>query len=104
MFERRKIRQAIIAYNNLNDSKKYNNNFIKKIIAHEVLRDLFKVFLETSAKNWIKRSKVNDKELHYDAIPIYLHLYEVLPQRKDSDNNMSSSEHSPISEHHEEKV
>jgi hypothetical protein len=62
--ERSRIREGIQAYSKLLEYKKYNNKLIKKIISTETLRDLFRMFLEKEAKNWISESRVNDKTLH----------------------------------------
>jgi hypothetical protein len=51
--ERSRIREGIATYNKLLERKKYNNKLIKKIISNEILRDLFRMFLEREAKNWI---------------------------------------------------
>ena len=46
------------------------------MIANEVLRDLFRLFLEKEAKNWINESKITDKGAHEEAISVYLNLFE----------------------------
>lgn len=98
IFERRLIREAIRTYNTLLERKKYNNNLIKKIISNETLRDIFRNFLETEARNWISESRVNDKNLHYEAINIYLNLFNKLPLEKELEHPSEESDSSPISE------
>lgn len=51
--ERTRIREGIHIYSKLLECKKYNNKLIKKIISNEILRDLFRMFLEQEAKHWI---------------------------------------------------
>ena len=46
------------------------------MIGNDILRDLFRLFLEKEAKNWINESKINNKAMHEEAISIYLNLFE----------------------------
>ena len=82
------------------ERKKYNNKLIKKIIGNEILRDLFRMFLEREAKNWISESRVNDKTLHEEAISIYLNLFESmhLEEKGYSSDSSPSEEDKPDSE------
>ena len=65
------------------------------MIANEVLRDLFRVFLEKEAKNWINESRITDKPAHEEAISVYLNLFEsmnLVERGYSSDSDESSEE------------
>jgi hypothetical protein len=81
-FERRTIREAVRAYAALLETRKYNNNLIKTIIANPKLRELFRYFLQNEAAQWINESRVTDKTFHQEAIHVYLNLFqEISPQQ-----------------------
>lgn len=60
----------------IGDRKYYNNPIILKIISSNLCKEFFKMFLEEHAKEWIEKSKMDNKKVHLDAIKIYLRLYE----------------------------
>lgn len=86
--------EAISMYNRLFGRKIYNNHCIKRIIDSGPLRGLFRLFLREEAPQWIRHSKINDKVLHYEAINIYLNLFDSERQQGQS----SSSSPPPSSE------
>ena len=86
--------EAIAMYNRLFSRKIYNNHSIKRIIDSGPLRGLFRVFLKEQAPQWIRHSKINDKVLHYQAINIYLNLFDSEEQQGQS----SSSSPLPFSQ------
>ena len=102
---RARIREGISTYQRLFERRKYNNKQIKKMIAHESLRDLFRMFLEKEAKNWISQSKITDKALHEEAISIYLNLFEsmnLVDRGYDSDSSQSEDSDRQDSDHESE--
>ena len=88
---RNRIKDGILTYERLFEKNKYNNRLIKKMIANEILRDLFRIFLEKEAVNWINQSRISDKHLHEEAISVYLNLFEsmnLVDRRYDSDSQI----------------
>lgn len=53
---------------------KFNNKVIEKIATDQSLNDHFKKFLKNKAEEWICSSKIHDKEVHIEAIKLYLQL------------------------------
>ncbi len=48
--------------------KNFNNSLIVELIRSNVYKQLFTFFLEERAEEWIKTSKINDKESHLKAL------------------------------------
>jgi hypothetical protein len=42
------------------------------ILKHEFLAPAFKYFLQNQASEWIKQSRIRDKETYYDIVGRYL--------------------------------
>ncbi len=55
---------------------KFNNNVIRMILHAPHILPLFKAFLEHKALEEIDRSKIKDKETHYEAIKVYITMAE----------------------------
>jgi hypothetical protein len=75
----------------------YNNNVIWKIISSNICKEHFKVFLEGHARNWIENSKMEYKDVHLEAIDIYMKLYEkmaFLEGDEDDEDNMQEEDSS----------
>jgi len=53
-------------------SKNYNNSLIVELIRSDEYKELFVFFLEERAREWIKTSKINDKDSHLEALEEYL--------------------------------
>ena len=54
----------------------YNNDLIKKIIRNSKVGPYFKKFLANEAETWLEHSKVTNKDVHIEAIDVYLKLFE----------------------------
>lgn len=55
---------------------KYNNITMKKMMQNPRVVPFFKEFLQNYAEQWINNSKIADKEVHLEAIKIYLNFLE----------------------------
>ena len=73
---------------------KYNNHLITLVIDDQALRYYFRNFLSESAPEWIQHSKLKNKEIHEEAVGLYLRLCEERssqsgrePQKASSGNN-----------------
>lgn len=53
--------------------KNFNNSLIVELIRSNIYKKLFTFFLEERAEEWIKTSKINDKESHLKALQEYIH-------------------------------
>lgn len=51
---------------------KYNNILIQKMLSKPRIAPYFKDFLDNHAAEWINHSKIADKDVHLEAISIYL--------------------------------
>ena len=54
----------------------YNNDLIKKIIRNSKVGPYFKIFLTEEAEAWLEHSKIINKDVHMEAIELYLKLFE----------------------------
>ncbi len=55
---------------------KYNNITMKRMMQNPRVVPFFKEFLQNYAGQWINNSKIADKEVHLEAIQIYLNFLE----------------------------
>lgn len=53
---------------------RFNNKVIEKIATDELINNEFKKFLTCKAEEWIQSSKIHDKQIHCEAIKLYLQL------------------------------
>jgi hypothetical protein len=51
-------------FNSLAETENYNNRLIVKIVSDQELKSTFREFLERRAHEWIKGSKIVDKNIH----------------------------------------
>ena len=51
-------------FNSLAETENYNNRLIVKIVSDQELKSTFREFLERRAQEWIKGSKIVDKNIH----------------------------------------
>ena len=54
----------------------YNNDLIKKIIRNAKIGPFFKKFITEEAETWLETSKILNKDVHVEAIKLYLKLFE----------------------------
>jgi hypothetical protein len=60
---------------NLSKAAKYNNLLIQKLLSNPRISPYFRDFLKNHAEDWIRNSKITDKGVHLEAVPIYLSLF-----------------------------
>ena len=65
-------------FRHLESKNKYNNILIQKLLSNGRIVPFFMEFLTNYAADWIERSKIADKEVHIEAIRIYINLINSL--------------------------
>ncbi len=63
--------------------QKYNNSFIQRIVDDPDLEGYFADFLNNHARDWIEKSKIRDKEVHFEAIEVFKRLSSYKGDRKE---------------------
>ena len=70
---------------------KYNNHLVTLIIDDQALRYYFRDFLTESAPEWIQHSKLKNKEIHEEAISVYLRLCDERNSQSGREEKKASS-------------